>query len=97
MEDPTPYITYQVGNCPIVLSAVHGGNQKPPHLQPRDTTAKADSQTIELVDLVATNLEVHHGFIPNRITCHLHRQYLDLNRFQDRPNYDGTLAFRDTG
>jgi hypothetical protein len=78
---PDHYIEYVIGNAPIVLSAGHGGDLRPPAIPDRTygTFAK-DTRTLEFAREFAAALALRFGVRPHLVLCHLHRIKLDVNR-----------------
>lgn len=75
------YVTYQVGNGPIVITVPHGGTLTPTHIPDRKSGCIVpDTSTIELGHAVARDLEIKTKFRPHLIILHLHRSKLDGNR-----------------
>ncbi len=75
------YIEYQAGNLPIVLSAPHGGYDKPKALKNRTWgVVGQDLKTQELVRDVSAALFSLTGRYPHVIINRLHRVKLDANR-----------------
>jgi hypothetical protein len=75
------YIEYLAGNLPVILSAPHGGREKPDELPDReDWTFAFDTNTQELARAVADELHGRTGGWPHLVICRLHRRKLDCNR-----------------
>lgn len=75
------FVEYIVGNAPIVLSAGHGGDLRPPGIPDRTygTFAK-DTRTLELARDLADAFAARFRLRPHLVLCHLHRTKLDVNR-----------------
>lgn len=75
------YIEYLAGDLPIIISAPHGGRERPPELPDREQgTFAFDINTQELARAVAAELYARTGHWPHVIICRLHRRKLDCNR-----------------
>jgi hypothetical protein len=65
----------------VILSAPHGGREKPDELPDRDAgTFAFDTNTQELARAVADELHARTGLWPHLVICRLHRRKLDCNR-----------------
>jgi hypothetical protein len=75
------YIEYVTGNLPVILSAPHGGRDRPAELPDREQgTFAFDTNTQELAKAVAKELHARTGGWPHLIICRLHRRKVDCNR-----------------
>ncbi len=75
------YIEYVPGNLPVVVSAPHGGRERPDEIPDReDGTFAFDTNTQELARAVADELHERTGGWPHLILCRLHRRKVDCNR-----------------
>src|SRR5687767_711248 len=75
------YIEYLVGNLPVILSAPHGGRERPTEIPDREQgTFAFDTNTQELARAVAEELHERTGGWPHLIICRLHRRKVDCNR-----------------
>jgi N-formylglutamate amidohydrolase len=79
----------QVGNCPLVLIAGHGGKEEGVTIPIRtDKTApgfviKQDAFTSEFVSEVGIYIERYWSLIPFQVHLALHRKYVDVNRTRE--------------
>ncbi|HMC11970.1 MAG TPA: hypothetical protein VKH44_11795 [Pirellulaceae bacterium] len=75
------YIEYLAGDLPFILSAPHGGRERPTELPDREQgTFAFDTNTQELARAVASELHGRTGHWPHVIICRIHRRKLDCNR-----------------
>jgi hypothetical protein len=75
------YTEYLPGELPLVLSAPHGGDQKPTEIPDRTYgVTGADRATRELALQIRETIKAQTGFYPHIILTHLHRSKLDPNR-----------------
>jgi hypothetical protein len=75
------YIEYIAGDLPVILSAPHGGRERPEELPDRESgTFAFDTNTQELARAVADELHARRGHWPHVIICRLHRRKVDCNR-----------------
>ena len=75
------YIEYLAGNLPVILSAPHGGRERPDEIPDREEgTFAFDTNTQELARSVAKELHKRTGGWPHVIICRLHRRKVDCNR-----------------
>jgi hypothetical protein len=75
------YIEYRVGTLPVVLSAPHGGREKPEELPDRTRgTFSFDTNTQELARAIDQAFFERTGQRPHVILCRVHRQKVDCNR-----------------
>ncbi len=80
-------IMIQTGDCPIILSAPHGG-RNPIHgvakrhgnKNIRDFVIQRDNNTLELTEQLASKLEKNFGIRPYIVIARFERKYLDVNR-----------------
>lgn len=75
------YVEYLPGALPIVISAPHGGREKPEEI-PTRTVGKVDidTNTQELARTIRAEFRAQMGRRPHLIVCRLHRSKLDCNR-----------------
>jgi hypothetical protein len=75
------YIEYQAGDLPVILSAPHGGRERPSELPDREQgTFSFDTNTQELARAVAAELHSRTGHWPHLVLCRLSRRKVDCNR-----------------
>ena len=75
------YIEYLAGDLPFILSAPHGGRERPDELPDREQgTFAFDTNTQELARAIASELHAYTGHWPHVIICRIHRRKLDCNR-----------------
>lgn len=84
------FVTLQVGDLPIILSAPHGGNLQAEGIPPRSGEGLAkgasgfftgrDTGTEELAREVSSAIEKRFGKRPYLVASRLQRKYLDPNR-----------------
>src|SRR5437870_345025 len=75
------YIEYLAGDLPFILSAPHGGRERPEELPDREQgTFAFDTNTQELARAVTAELHARTGHWPHIIICRIHRRKLDCNR-----------------
>lgn len=75
------YIEYLAGDLPVIVSAPHGGRERPEELPDREQgTFAFDTNTQELGRAVADELHTRTGHWPHLIICRLHRRKVDCNR-----------------
>ena len=75
------FIEYTAGDLPIVISAPHGGREKPDEIPSRTTgVLDIDTNTQELARAVEAELRARTGRKPHVVICRLHRSKLDCNR-----------------
>lgn len=75
------YIESIPGNLPLVISAPHGGREKPDEIPQREKgVVDIDTNTQELARAIADELQKQTGHRPHLIICRLHRSKLDCNR-----------------
>src|SRR5262245_3540023 len=93
------YVEYIAGNAPVILSAAHGGDVKPPEIPDRSDTCGASANTIgdahtrELVIAMQQAFHARFGSFPHVVINHLHRSKLDANR----PISDAACGNSDAG
>ncbi|HEX4130926.1 MAG TPA: N-formylglutamate amidohydrolase [Pirellulales bacterium] len=82
-----PLVTVQQGDLPIVISAPHGGRDAIPDCPPRKGrdgiyrfVTEADTNTGELADRFAAELERKLGKKPYLVRARFARKYCDVNR-----------------
>lgn len=75
------YIEYLPGDLPVVISAPHGGREKPEEIPSRTQgVVDIDTNTQELARTIADEIHARTGHRPHLIICRLHRSKLDCNR-----------------
>ena len=75
------YIEYLAGDLPFILSAPHGGRERPDELPDREAgTFAFDTNTQELAREIAAELHRRTGHWPHVIICRVNRRKLDCNR-----------------
>ena len=75
------YIEYVAGNLPVIISAPHGGRERPAELPDREQgTFAFDTNTQELARAAAAELHARTGGWPHVVICRLHRRKVDCNR-----------------
>src|SRR5262245_35417023 len=75
------YIEYLAGDLPFILSAPHGGREKPDELPDREQgTFAFDTNTQELARTIADELKTRTGHWPHVVICRVHRRKIDCNR-----------------
>jgi len=75
------YIEYLAGDLPVIISAPHGGRERPEEMPDRqDGTFAFDTNTQELVRAAAEELHNRTGRWPHVIICRLNRRKVDCNR-----------------
>jgi N-formylglutamate amidohydrolase len=76
-----PFIDEIPGDSPLVISAPHGGREKPSDIPNRTSgVTDADANTQELARTVSEHFFKNTGHRPHLIICLLHRSKLDANR-----------------
>lgn len=79
--DANHYIEYVIGNAPIILTACHGGDLRPPTIADRTYgTTGQDVRVLELAREAADQFAARFGRRPHLVLVHLHRIKLDANR-----------------
>lgn len=93
------YVDYVFGNMPVIISAPHGGTQKPSAIPTRSqsicglaVTTGADTYTNLLAADLGNALKVLMGKTPHVITCQLSRDKLDMNREINEAACNNTIA-----
>src|SRR4029079_7441637 len=72
------YIEYIAGHLPFILSAPHGGRERPDELPDREQgTFAFDTNTQELARTIANELQTRTGHCPHVIICRVHRKTRD--------------------
>jgi len=75
------YVEYVVGSLPVVLSAPHGGREKPEELPDRKKgTFAFDTNTQELARAIDDAFVARTGQHPHVIICRVARRKVDCNR-----------------
>jgi N-formylglutamate amidohydrolase len=89
-DDPVPGISvfgqrhfseYIPGDLPLIVTAPHGGYEKPDDLPTRTGgVVESDFNTQELARTIAAVIHAQTGQHVHLVICHLHRSKLDANR-----------------
>jgi len=75
------YIEYLAGDLPFIVSAPHGGREKPEELPDREQgTFAFDTNTQELARAIGEELHTRTGHWPHLVICRITRRKLDCNR-----------------
>jgi N-formylglutamate amidohydrolase len=75
------HIEYIAGDLPLILSAPHGGREKPEGIPDRaDGTFAFDVGTQELARAIAQEMHEQTGHWPHIIICRISRRKIDCNR-----------------
>lgn len=75
------YTEYHAGDLPVILSAPHGGRERPESIPDRaDGTFSFDTNTQELARAIAAEFQERTGRPLHVVICRLHRRKLDCNR-----------------
>lgn len=75
------HIEYIAGDLPFILSAPHGGREKPEQIPNRDAgTFAFDIGTQELARAIAKEIHEQTGHWPHIIICRISRRKIDCNR-----------------
>lgn len=75
------FIRFYEGELPIILSAPHGGDQKPSSIKNRtDGVFDKDDFTIELTQLIIEEFKTLTNKIPYAIISEISREKVDINR-----------------
>ncbi len=75
------FIEYIPGSLPLVISAPHGGRERPEDIADRiNGVTDMDANTQELANTLAEVILAETGKYPHLIVCRLHRSKLDANR-----------------
>ena len=97
-RNPGDFVLAVRGTLPILLSAPHGGRQRPPGLVRREHgTVARDIGTAELARGVAREIERQAGLRPYLVAARFHRAYVEANRAEDDGAYgdaDGAAYWR---
>ncbi len=93
------YAQYVFGDMPVIISAPHGGTQKPAAIPTRSqsicglaVTTGADTYTNLLAADLGNALKVLMGKTPHQITCQLSRDKVDMNREINEAACNNTIA-----
>ena len=87
------FVDVTVGNMPLVLSAPHGGTEKPVGVPNRTSgTLKRDTNTYELAIELAAAIEKRTGKTPFLVTNRLHRVKMDPNLAIEEATQGGVFA-----
>lgn len=75
------YIEYIAGNLPVIISAPHGGNEKPTEIPDRQQgTFSFDRGTQQIARATVAEFHKQTGGWPHVVICRLRRTKLDCNR-----------------
>jgi N-formylglutamate amidohydrolase len=75
------HIEYLAGDLPFILSAPHGGREKPENIPDREKgTFAFDVGTQELARAIAKEINSQTGHWPHIIICRISRRKIDCNR-----------------
>lgn len=75
------YIEYYEGSLPIIISAPHGGDEKPKDIKNRTSGVfDKDDFTIELTENILNEFEKQTNKIPYAIVAKISREKIDINR-----------------
>lgn len=75
------YVEYLPGDLPVIISAPHGGREKPEDIPDRaGGTFAFDTNTQELARAIADEFQRRTGHRPHVVICRLHRRKVDCNR-----------------
>jgi N-formylglutamate amidohydrolase len=75
------HIEYIAGDLPFILSAPHGGREKPANVPDREKgTFAFDVGTQELARAIAAEMKSQTGHTPHIIICRITRRKIDCNR-----------------
>ncbi len=86
---PTPFVTIERGDLPIILTAPHGGASSIPDVPRRQGegvqkfSSLSDAGTARLGVKLADAIEQRFGKRPYLVVAHFHRRYVDANRPPD--------------
>lgn len=79
--DASTYLLIETGTLPIVLSAPHGGTLEPPGVPVRTQgTTVLDTNTLELIQAVQTQLQALTGGRAHVVAARISRKFVDFNR-----------------
>ncbi len=86
------YIQYYEGDLPIILSAPHGGDEKPEDIQTRTSGVfDKDDYTLELTQEIIQEFHKQTGKTPYGIIATISREKVDINR-ETKEAYEGEKA-----
>ena len=78
------YIKYYQGNAPIILSAPHGGEEEPEHIQTRTKGVfDKDDYTYELTELIIKEFHKKTLLTPYGVIADISRVKVDINRVEE--------------
>lgn len=78
------YITYYQGNIPIILSAPHGGEEKPSDIKTRTKGVfEKDDYTYELTELIIDEFYKQTQQTPYTVIADISRVKVDINRAKE--------------
>lgn len=85
------YFSALRGNCPIIITAPHGGYYRPIDM-PMKGEREADEETYELAREIIVNIYEMSDkrFVPSAVLARIHRSRVDLNNEQDF--YESSIA-----
>jgi len=83
------YIKYYQGNAPIILSAPHGGDEKPKEIKTRTKGVfDKDDYTYELTELIIEEFYKQTNLTPYGIIADISRVKVDINRAKEEAYED---------
>jgi hypothetical protein len=83
------HIKYYQGNAPIILSAPHGGDEKPKEIKTRTKGIfDKDDYTYELTELIIKEFYKQTNLIPYGIIADISRVKVDINRVKEEAYED---------
>lgn len=83
------YIEYFEGNLPIVISAPHGGDEKPKDIQTRTSGVfDKDDFTLELTHDIIKEFHIRTNATPYAVIATISREKVDINREVDEAYID---------
>jgi hypothetical protein len=83
------HIIYYEGNLPLLLSAPHGGEQKPSNIDDRESGVfDKDDYTLELTQNIIKEFHKQTKKIPYAVIAQISRTKVDLNRSEDEAYED---------
>ncbi len=75
------YVEYIAGDLPFVISAPHGGREKPSEIPDREKgTFAFDTNTQELIRAIDAEFAARTGHHPHVVICRIQRRKIDVNR-----------------
>jgi hypothetical protein len=83
------YIKYYQGNAPIILSAPHGGEEEPEHIETRTKGVfDKDDYTYELTELIIKEFHKQTALTPYGVIADISRIKVDINREKEEAYED---------